>query len=299
MRAALIACLALVLLTPGAGAAPQRELTPTEKLERGRSSFRLKDFQSATPVLKDLLYPDVQLVRKDDVVEVHMLLGACYYELGNPEKATEEFTKALEIDVERGMTELNFSQGAIRLFDDTKAKIKDRIEAAAVRRALADRERQLREYMETFGVYETHSFGVNFIGFGFGQFQNGHKKKGVAIGVTQAVTGATSLGCFVYLATKYGLSARVPLEEGPGVRRLQQIEIGAGIAFFALYAYSVIDGALYYRPTARVRGDDSKIRLDLDLGRPQKPPARPKSTFRLGPILVPSGAGLGLSWESS
>lgn len=233
-----------------------------------------------------------------------MLLGASYFEMGNREKASAEYQKALELDLERGMTDLFFSEGAIKLFEDTREKLRERLEAERARQAIAEREKRLREYIDTIGVYETHSIGVNFIGFGFGQFQNKHRKKGVIIAFTQALAGATSVACYLYLAQKYGLSATVPIEEGPTVRRIQQIEIASGLVFFGVYAYSVIDGMLYYQPTTRVKGDDS-IRDLLDGKDLIAPPrtAPPKKTslrdrIRVAPLLSPSGVGLGLSLET-
>ena len=285
---------------------PQREPTPAEKLDKGRKSFRMKDWEAAAPILKDLLYPESELNSKSDVVEVYLLLGACYFELGNREKAAQEFKKALELDFDRGMTELTFSAGAIRVFDDTKADVKIKLDQEAERRRIAEYKQRLADYINTIGVYETNSFRFNFIGFGAGQFQNKQPTKGWIVGISQFVTMGVSLGCFFTLATKYGVNAKVPLEDGPTVRLVQQIEIASGVAFYGIYAYSVIDGMVHYKPSTRIRGDDALIRdLELDGAspRPEGQPRRPAKTslrdrLRIGPVLVPGGAGLAIGWET-
>jgi hypothetical protein len=295
VRALAIAVLVVAVAGAPAGA------TPRQDLERGISSFRSKDFDSAFRLTNSLLYPQLQFANADDTVEAFILLGASLYHLGNRERAVEEFKHALTIDIDRSLTTLMYDPKVVELFEDTKAKLKDRIEADRAKKALADREKQIQDYINTIGVYETHSLGVNFVPFGFAQRQNGHKRKAIIIGSTQLAAGLTSLGCFFYLATTYGLSAKVPLEDGPKVRRIQQVEIGTGAAFFLIWAYSIADGLIYFKPSTRVRGDDSKIRQDLE--QPLTPKPKPKKTsfrdrLRVGPILVPTGAGIGIGWET-
>ncbi|MEO8703023.1 MAG: tetratricopeptide repeat protein [Kofleriaceae bacterium] len=285
----------LVVATTVAEAAPRQEL------ERAISSFKSKDFDSAFKTSNSLLYPQLQFSNPDDTVEAFILLGASLYHLGNRDRAVEEFKHALTIDIERSLTTLMYDPKVVELFEDTKAKLKDRIEADRAKKALADREKQIQDYINTIGVYETHSLGVAFVPFGFAQRQNGHKTKALIVGGAQAAAGITSLGCFFYLATKYGLSAKVPLEDGPRVRRIQQIEITSGAAFFLLWIYTISDGLYYFKPSTRVKGDDSKIRQDLE--QPLTPRPKPKKTsfrdrLRIGPILVPTGAGIGIGWET-
>lgn len=307
MRAALIA-IALLAAISTAVVAEQpilKTLTPTEKLDQARQEFKSKAWDAARKTAEDLLYPEGELARRDDVAEVHLLLGTCWYQLDHRAKAVAEYEKVLEIDFERGMPDHSFSEGAIKLFDETKERVRERIAAEKKRKEIAEREKRLREYIETIGVYESHSFAQNFIGFGAGQFQNDHTKKGLLIGGAQALTGAISLSCFAYLGLKYGLQARVPLQDGPTVRRIQQVEIGTGLAFFALYIISVIDGMVFYQPTTRVKGDDS-IRDIIDDKQPLPPPTtrpKPKKTslrdrLKIAPVLMPDGVGIGVGWET-
>lgn len=298
--AALIALVAPAAATPGNAEPLVKELTPGQKLDRARASFRNKDWPVAQAWLEDLMTPSIELARRSDVVEVHTLLGTAYLMQGKRDDAVREYEKALELDPERSITELYHPEAAVRLFDDTKARVKDRLEAEAKRRELAERERRLREYIDTIGVYETHSFAQNFIPFGAGQFQNKQSTKAWFLAAGQGLTLATSVGAWLYLATKYGLEARVPLDDAATVRRIQQLEIGTGIAFFALYLYGVIDGIRHYQPTIRVKGDGS-IRDLIDHDQLAPPPPKQPTSLRdrlhLAPLLSPTGVGLGLSLE--
>ncbi len=290
--------LALVMLAGTAAA------TPGQDLDRGRDAYRNQDWDSAYKTLNALLYPTIELARQEDVWEAYVLLGAAAYQLGNRARAIDEFQKALQIDAERTITTNTHRAEVVQLFEDTKEKFRDRLAREAERRAQAERERRLREYLDTVGVYETNSFGVNFIPFGVGQFQNKQPRKGYLFLGGQVLTGGTSLVTFIYLAGKYGLSSnQVPLKDGPRVRQLQQIEIGTGVAFFALYAWGVVDAMINYKSTRLVKGDDSLIPPDLlDPNKPAaKKPAKKTSLrdrLRFGPMVTPTGVGVGLGWEN-
>src|SRR4029079_9277025 len=54
--------------------------------------------------------------------------------------------------------------------------------------------------------YERHSFAVNFIPFGAGQFQNGERRKGWLFLGAEAVLGAVSVGAFATNLGLYGLA---------------------------------------------------------------------------------------------
>jgi len=274
--------------------------SPAQDLEHARQSFREHDYDSARKLATFLLYPDEKLAQPSDLVEAHVILGASDFETGHRAEAKVEFEKALQIQPDKTLTDLLFSEGAIRLFDETRADIAGRAERDAQLRKLADERERIRRYRESLVVVERRSFSVNFVPFGAGQFQNKQPVRGLLFAAGQGVTGGISVGIFVYLAGKYGFNAAVPAAESVGVRQLQQIEIGTGIAFFALYTLGVVDALLHYKPRVQIEGDDSLLpRL------PEAPPARkprPRTSLRerlrLAPMIAPHGAGIGLTWEN-
>ena len=185
-----------------------------------------------------------------------------------------------------------FTEGQVRLFDETRADVDARAKRDRVLAELEAERERLRRLSENTRLYETRSWAVNFVPFGAGQFQNGQRTKGILFAAGQGVTGATSLGVFLYLAGKYGLSARVPLEDGPNIRRLQQIEIASGALFFGVYIWSVVDGYVNFKP---------RVQIDVDpqlLKELQKKTPKKSASLHFGPVLFPSGAGLGLSLEN-
>jgi tetratricopeptide (TPR) repeat protein len=317
VRVLTLACAAALLAAAGDAARASPAAAPALQLDRGRDSFKRGDWQSAIEVVNLLLYPELQLARKEQVVEAHILLGAAYYESGNRDRAREEFQRALEIEPEQSIGSRLYSEGAIRLFEETKTDLRIAKEREDEKRRIAERLEQIEAYRKSLIVYETHPYYVNFVPFGAGQFQNRQRGKGIMFAVTQGVTGGISAGIFLYLASKYGLvSSSVPLEEARTVRNLQGLEIVTGAAFLGFYAWSVLDALAHYKPRRRVEGEDSLLPPELrdlrDPGAPGAPgaptaprgtPAPPKQTslrdrVHVHPVLVPSGgAGLGLSLE--
>jgi tetratricopeptide (TPR) repeat protein len=295
------AVIALILVA--ATAAPTAGASPRQDLEQARQSFRQHDYLAARKLATFLLYPDEKLAMPDDLVEAHVILGASSFETGHNAEARNEFEKALQIQPEKSLTDLLFSEGAIRLFDQTKADIVAREQRDAELRKLAEERERLRKAIDSIIVVEKRSFIINFAPFGAGQFQNKQPTSGLLFALGQGVTGATSAGVFLYLAGKYGLTADVPRADGSSVLQLQQIEIASGIAFFAIYAWSVVDALLNYKPSVQIEGDRSLIPqlrdLPPDKTRPP-PPTRKTLLDRLhvSPMISRDSAGIGLRWEN-
>jgi hypothetical protein len=293
--------LAVAVAALVAAVASRAGASPTQDLERARQAFREHDYESAAKLSTYLLYPEERLGLPVDLVEAHVILGASSFEVGHRAEAKREFERALQIQPEKVLTDMLFSDGAIRLFDETKADIEARARRDAELRKIADERERIRKYRESLVVVERRSFGVNFLPFGAGQFQNKQPTRGLLFAAGEGLTGGLSVGIFIYLSGRYGLTASVPPAEVPAVHQLEQIEIGAGIAFFAIYALGVVDSLLHYKPRVQIEGDDSLLPLPPDVPDARKP--RPAKTSILGrvhlaPIVAPGGAGVGLIWEN-
>ncbi len=277
------------------------DATPTQELERGRQSFRARDWASAIPVLTALLYPELQLARKDDAIEAHVLLGAAQFETGNSDRARDEFEKALQIDPERTITTLMFSSGAVRLFDQVREEQRDRTEREAEKKRLAEVSERLELFRKSLIVYEARPYYLNFMPFGLAQYTQDRTRVGALFTIGQGLTFLTSVGIYGYLVGTYGFkNTDVPILEGPRVRQLQQVTIASGIGFYALYAFGVFDAIRHHKPRQQVEGDDSLI--PKDLLEPTKKPARKTTSvrdrFKLSPMFTPQSVGIGIGWEN-
>lgn len=297
-RALATTATALVLATAAPAGA-----TPAEDFDHARQLFVERNWQSAIPLLGSVLYPQPLLGDANKVFEAHVILGACEFESGDKPTAHDEFAKALDIDPDRQLSGLAFSDGAIDLFESTKIEVHKRNKEEADRLARARANMQVQDFLNKIVLVESHPYALNFVPFGVGQFQNGERSKGALLAIGEGAGFATSAAIWAYLVNKYGISGTVNSKLGDDphtVRRLQQVEIGAGSVFWGLYAYGVIDALLHYKPTTHLQTDPSLLPNDLRNIDPNAPPPaakRPKTSFHVEPILVPSGGGLGLSWE--
>lgn len=266
---------AIVAVAVVALAAPA-EATPAQELERARELFRAGKFDDALRSLNYLLYPTPRLAQADDLVEAHVLLGVSAYETGDQKTARREFEEALFLDPTIVLDKLLFSENAIEYFESIRAEIEEREARDAETRRLAEELERLRQMV----VLEKRPYYINYIPFGAGQFQNGKRGKGLFFAASQGVTGGVSAGIWLYLVGEYGLPGKVPPEDARTARRLQQIEIGAGVVCLGLMAWGIVDSLLDYEPYVRGRADKSL----LDLPRPSA-------------MLLPDGGGLSFTWE--
>jgi hypothetical protein len=113
-------------------------------------------------------------------------------------------------------------------------------------------EDSLARTLRNVRYFEKRQYWINFVPFGMGQFQNGRRGKGIAFAGSQGAAAATSIGVFVYLVNRYGYGGKVPRDEASEVRRLQQIQLGASIAFAGLAAWGIVDALRDYEPVVEI-----------------------------------------------
>jgi hypothetical protein len=140
MRAALIAAAAFALIAVAAPAVA----APSEDLTKAREAFRRGDCQTAMPLLSYLLYPTPRLAQTGDLVEPHVLRGACAFDAGDRRSATREFEEALFLPTDLSLdgTAL-FTRATSDFFETTRAGVEARGRRDAERRALAEERERL------------------------------------------------------------------------------------------------------------------------------------------------------------
>ncbi|MBA3539321.1 MAG: hypothetical protein H0T79_06805 [Deltaproteobacteria bacterium] len=280
-------------------AVPDAAASPSQELDRARQAYRAKDWQTSKPLLNDLLYPDERLSQPQDLVEAYVLLGATCVELSETERAKREFKKALQLQPDRELGDLLFTESVIRIFNETRKEIEADNKRLEDAKRVQDQLDQIKAYRDSLVFYENHPYYLNFVPFGAGQFQNGNKLRGALLATGQGLTLAASAGIWGYLVNTYGINCPscVKADDAAFVRRLQQIQIGTGIAFLGLYAYGVIDALLHHKAQALVKGDESLIpELDPKKTTPKKMSLRDR--IRFSPMITPDGVGIGLGWEN-
>jgi hypothetical protein len=273
--------------------------TPREDFDQAKQAYRSGQYTRALPLFNALLYPEKKLADSTETAEAFLALGICRYETGDTPGAKREFEQALLVNSNIRIDPMIVTDtSAVDVFNETRLTMQDRIRMDAERR----RREELLKIRESYIGVEPHSFALNFVPFGVGQYQNGDIGKGAFFTATEGATFITSFGVFSYLVSTYGLrSTRVPLKDAETVRRLQQLEIGTGVAFYGLWVLGAIDAYLHYQPQVRVELDESALPPQLrGLMKPDTTtkPKRPRTSLHLAPMITPDSLGIGLSWEN-
>lgn len=263
--------------------------TPVEDLAKARELVRAGQYQSASTILTGVLYPDPSLTDAEDLGEAHLLLGICYFELGQAPDADREIEEALALDPSLRISTRLYSQQAVEFFEAKRQQFEKRLteEAAARERA------RLRLRLESSRAVEKRQLWLNFVPLGLGQWQNGDRKKFVFFFASEAAMAGVSFGVYAYLRLKYR-DGRVPLDELGTANTLQGIHIVTGAAFYILYVLQVAEGIYSYEGEVIRSLTNEEIEELLQEEEPGT-----TSSFRLIPTITPDGAGAGaaLSWE--
>jgi len=275
MGFATLAVLAGALFAAGP-TGPVSATTAREAFDRGRTAFGRAEYQRAIEILHPLLYPDVLLDSEGEVVQARRMLGVAYLFENKPDDARREFRKLLELRPDYRFDPLLDPQRVVDFFNGVVKEEEATIAKMVARRLQREKElaekrqRDLRLHMPPALIrYERHSFAVNFVPFGAGQFQNGQRRKGWLFLGAEAALGAVSLGA---LATNFALYGFTPTrgcnnQQSDGVqcppsaidhsqentsRTLLGVQVVSGGLFFAVAIWGVVDAIIHYQPEVQL-----------------------------------------------
>ena len=188
--------------------------SPSQDFDRGRVAFGRGEYLRAIELLRPLLYPELRLETEGEVVQAHRMLGVANLFEGRPAEAKVEFRKLLELRPDYRFDPLLDPPRVVDFFNSVVKDEEDEIAALEAKRKKQESERaaQRRQEAERLRiatakviVYDRHSYLLNFVPFGAGQFQNGQRRKGLAFAGTEAGLGLVSLGAFVANFWLFGL----------------------------------------------------------------------------------------------
>ncbi|HEY2730066.1 MAG TPA: hypothetical protein VGK52_08990 [Polyangia bacterium] len=199
----------------GAAASAPAPASPAVQFERGKNAFARGEYGRAVELLRPLVYPDVNLETEGEVVQAHRMLGVASLFENDPEGARREFRKLLELRPDYRFDPLLDPPRVVDFFNlvvkDEEAELAV-IEAKRRHREqeLAARHQREAERLRTQQAlvlrYDHHSYAVNFIPFGAGQFQNGQRRKGWLFFGAEAALAGVSLGAFVTNFALFGIA---------------------------------------------------------------------------------------------
>lgn len=304
MTFALVAAVAGALIAAGPTATAPASPAARDAFDRGRTAFGRAEYARAIEILHPLLYPEVLLDSEGEVVQARRMLGVAYLFENKPEEARREFHKLLELRPDYRFDPLLDPQRVVDFFNGVLREEQTTIADMERRRherekVIADKRQRDLDRLNlppTIVRYERHSFAVNFIPFGAGQFQNGQRRKGWFFFGSEAVLAAASVGAFAANLAIYGLAPHrkcngaqsMGIECPPGQidhsqedtsRTLTRIQVASGALFYAVAIWGVIDAIHYHQ---------SEVPLPEGAKAARAPSAGVRLTFSPG--------GLGAAW---
>ena len=272
--------------------------TPSQEFDRGRTAFLRGEYERAVTIISPLLYPDLRLESEADVVQAHRMLGVSYLFENKPTEARDEFRKLLELSPDYRFDPLldppkvvEFFNGIVR---DQQAQLGD------IDIRLKKREEELNRHVGQLLVRRTerHSYLINFVPFGAGQFQNQQRRKGWAFLGVEAGLAAVSVGTFMANVATYGWHPTrfcngqpfAPMTGCPaseidharenGSRKMMDVQIVSGVLFFSVAIAGMVDAIANFQP-------------EVSIGESYEPAAA-TGAWRLIPSLSPQAGGAAL-----
>ncbi len=268
---------------PSGGAASSVEVSPAQDLERGKNAFARAQYRRAIELLTPLVYPEVRLESEGEVVQTHRMLGVSHLFENNPEAARKEFRKLLELRPDYRFDPLLDPPRVVDFFNLVVSEEESELAVIEAKRKRRDQELAARRAREAERLraqqalvlrYDHHSYAVNFIPFGAGQFQNGERKKGWAFFSAEVALGATSLAAFTTNFALFGVApyrrctVAQPLDANGLPQRcptdkidrtdenlstnLLRTQVISGGLFFAVAIWGVVDALRHYEPDVLV-----------------------------------------------
>jgi hypothetical protein len=266
LRRALCLTLALLLAAPPALAVP-----PDKALRAATRAYDSGDYATVIKLLRPLLHPTIRLSNQAQVISAFGLLGISYIFEKNKTEAEKQFMAILALQPDFRFDAQVDPAAAVELLEDLKRRnaeklkaIRERERQEAERRkrdeeARRRREEEARRAAQRPSVLfertvQKHPYWVNFVPLGAGQFQNGQRRKGYALMITELGLGATSLATGISSwvlysrATRTENGLRVSQDEYNRLRGLSIVQVVTGALCLGTIAYGIIDALVYYKP---------------------------------------------------
>lgn len=269
------ALLALALLLPGA-ALGQAGGALHPDLRRANARFEFGAWADAAAIVRQYL-ADHPKPPEQDAVTAWRILGICEWHLGDKAQARSAFVSLLSEDPDYKLDPFLVPPAIVEFFEEVRRaheaqlgplreekralREQERLAEEARRRLFAEERARSGPPTKVVKVQE-RVYALNWVPFGAGQFQNGHRAKGTAIAAGELVLGAANIGAILlHNRLASDTSRRCAPSQTTGcshppftdsVRRdLTSVDVvkyaSAGL-FWALYAYGVVDAHLNYVP---------------------------------------------------
>jgi len=271
----MIAALAIVMQLAQGQPTQEQSRAAADAMARARVTFEYGDYAQASKLLSAL----VEAGRFDSLqtrAEAYRLLGLSLFYQGRKGEAYSAFLEYLYLDPDAELDPFYVPPAAVSFFEKVKKEAEPRLaplraekqaQQDAQKRAAAEeaerrRQRELeaerRRLQEISPSIERrviqHEFWVTMMPFGIGQFQNGDRKLGTFLAVSQLITGAASAGSALLIEQLRDNATGKFDDTGPGAtpyksaQRLNVVKWVGAALFYGLWVGGAIQAAINFKP---------------------------------------------------
>jgi hypothetical protein len=249
---------------------------PPGDLKRARDRFEFGAWADAAGTIRNWLAknPDAQ---GPDAVEALRMLGISEFHLGDLNQARSSFVALLSIEPDYALDPFLVPPPVVEFFDRVKREHEPQLEPLRERKRAAEEQARLAEEARRKLILEEQArtgpptkvirvqeriYLFNWMPFGAGQFQNGHKAKGTLIAASQLVLAGVNLGAILVhnqiaddpsrrcSASQTSGCSRPPFSDSDRelLSRIDVVKYASAAAFWGVYAYGVYDAHRYFVP---------------------------------------------------
>jgi hypothetical protein len=249
---------------------------PDANLKRARDRFEFGAWADAAGSVRAYL-ADHPEPTGPAAIEAFRILGIAEFHLGDLAQSRQAFVSLLSLDPDYTLDPFLVPPPVVEFFDRVKKENEaaliplrerkralaeqQRLAEEARRRLIADEQARAGAVTKVIRVEQRH-YAFNWMPFGAGQFQNGHKAKGTAIASAQLALGATNLAAIlIHNQIADDRSRRCSPSQATGCSRppytdsdrelLERIDIvkyASAALFWGVYAFGVYDAHRFYVP---------------------------------------------------
>lgn len=227
--------------------AAETKLTP--RLSTANKAFEFGDCEKVISVLSDAQYvPYVD--DEEHFLQIYRMLAICYHRKGEKAKAEKELQNLLILKPKVELDPFSTPPAVIDLFTHVKKTMAPKIEDIEKARAqIADQEKGKDPLQRT--VVRRLSPLAAFVPFGFGQVENGHLGKGIALAASEIALLGVNVGSYWYKESLILPKSDALVADSSTLRSyntaqtIQFVSIGV---LAATYIYGIVDALIYRRP---------------------------------------------------
>ena len=245
------------------------KLPPKEALAKARAAFEELRIGAIRPLLEPILEPEPKLTNKNDRIEARILLGVSLFieaESAGEDKAKErdellelaskQFLEALREDPEFELDAQLYPRIVVDFFESVRTANKEELDKLRDKNGNGPNKTGISDTIYIERGTRRNSIGLNFLPFGFGQFQNGHPARGTFYATVQGFALASNVGFYLrQYQLVYDVDLQFPVDsnglDGPERISAEGARLGMWVSLgvlAAVYLVSVADGLYFYEP---------------------------------------------------